>query len=177
MNNRHLFVRLRASMRRAAPAAIVVAVLFAGATVAQGQTVPPAGGQGQSQPSMTVDETQAKAMMAERQKMMESMRALDQKLNALVAKVNTTHGEAKIDAVATVVRELVAQRTQMHGQMEAMQTRMTNHMMQHMMSMQGGMMGMMNNRGQASSMPSMSACPMMQQLSKEAAEEDHSAHH
>jgi hypothetical protein len=62
----------------------------------------------------------------------------------------------------------------MHSQMEAMQTRMMTHMMQHMMSMQGGMMG---NRGQVGAMPSMSVCPMMQQLSKEAAEEDHSAHH
>ena len=58
----------------------------------------------------------------------------------------------------------------MHSQMEAMQTRMMTHMMQHMMSMQGGMMGMMGGRGQTGAMPSMSSCPMMQELSKEAAE-------
>lgn len=172
MNHRSLFSDLRASIR-VTRAAILIAVLLAGVTAAQGQTAPPAGGRGQ-QPPTTVDETQAAAMMAERQKMMANMRAMDQKLNDLIAKIDSARGDdAKIEAIAAVVKQLVAQRTQMHSQMEGMQTRMMNHMTQHMMSMQGGMMSMMNNRGQAGAMPSMSNCPMMKELAKEAAEAEH----
>ena len=167
MNKRLLSSTLRAVSMTA------VAVLLTSAAVAQGQTA----GSSQPQRPTMVDEKQAAAMMAEREKMMANMRALDQKLNDLVAKINTVHGEAKVDAIAAVVRELVAQRTQMRSQMEGMQAQMMDHMMQHMMSMQGSMMGMMQGRGQTSAMQSMSDCPMMKELSKEAAEGDHSAHH
>ena len=148
-------------------------VLLSSGAVVQTQT-----GASQTQRPMMVDETQAASMMAERQKMMANMRAMDQKLNDLVAKIDAARGDdAKIEAVAAVVKQLVAQRAQMHSQMEAMQTRMMDHMMEHMMSMQGGMMGMMNNRGQAGAMQPMSNCPMMKELSKEAEDADHSAHH
>lgn len=168
----------RSSTLRIVWATIAVATLFVGGAVAKGQTPSAGRGASQAQPPAMVDETQAAAMMAERQKMMANMRAMDQQLNDLVAKIDSARGDdAKIEAVTAVVRQLVAQRTQMHSQMEAMQTRMMSHMMQHMMSMQGGMMSMMNNRGQTGAMQSMSGCPMMQQLSKEAAEADHSAHH
>lgn len=69
----------------------------------------------------------------------------------------------------------VAQRAQMRERMMAMQNRMMAHMMEHMTAMQG-MSGMMN-RGQTGAPPSMNSCPMMQELAKEAAAPDHSAHH
>lgn len=150
-----------------------MALLLTGVAVVQAQT-----GANQPQRPMMVDETQAASMMAERQQMMANMRAMDQKLNDLVAKIDAARGnDAKIEAIAAVVKQLVAQRAQMHSQMEAMQTRMMDHMMEHMMSMQGGMMGMMSNRGQAGAMQPMSNCPMMKELSKEAEDADHSTHH
>ena len=160
--NRHLLSLRAVSMT-------AMALLLAGVATVQAQT-----GASQPQRPMVVDETQAASMMAERQKMMANMRAMDQKLNDLIAKIDAAGGDdAKIEAVAAVVKQLVAQRTQMHSQMEAMQTRMMGHMMEHMMSMQGGMTGMMNNRGQAGAMPSMSNCPMMKELSEDAAEAEH----
>ena len=162
----------RDSLSLRAFAVTAIALLLGGVAVVQAQT-----GANQPQRPMMVDETQAASMMAERQKMMANMRAMDQKLNDLVAKMNTARGNDKVEAIATVVKELVAQRTQMREQMATMQTRMMDHMMEHMMSMQGGMMGMMNNRGQAGAMQPMSNCPMMKELSKEAEDADHSAHH
>ena len=163
--NRHLLSLRAVSMT-------AMALLLAGVAIVQAQT-----GASQPQRPMMVDETQAASMMAERQKMMANMRAMDQKLNDLIAQIDAARGDdAKIEAVAAVVKQLVAQRTQMHSQMEAMQTRMMDHMMEHMMSMQGGMMGMMN-RGQTGAMQPMSNCPMMKELSKEPEDADHSAHH
>jgi hypothetical protein len=159
--NRHLLSLRAVSMT-------AMALLLAGVAIVQAQT-----GASQPQRPMVVDETQAASMMAERQKMMANMRAMDQKLNDLVAKMNSARGNDKVETIATLVKEMVAQRTQMHGEMSGMETRMMGHMMEHMMSMQGGMMGMMNNRGQAGAMQSMSNCPMMKELSKDAAEAEH----
>lgn len=168
--------RYRPSLLRRAMGAVTVAMLMG--TAAAWAQAPSAAGGSQAQRPTTVDEKEAAAMMAERQKMMANMRAMDQKVNDLVARIDVAKGDtARLEALTAVVKQLVAQRTQVHSQMEAMQTRMMSHMMEHMMSMQGGMMSMMNNRGQAGAMPSMSNCPMMKELSKEAADADHSAHH
>ena len=67
------------------------------------------------------------AMMSGQQKMMMSMQASDRKLDELVAKLNAAKGNDRIDALAAVVNELVAERKQMTG----------------MMAMHGGMMNMM----------------------------------
>jgi hypothetical protein len=75
-----------------------------------------------------------RGMMAERQNMMAEATAMDQKLDELVARMNTAEGPAKVDAIAAVVNELVARRTEMRDRMMTMQDRM----MQQMMSMMGG---------------------------------------
>ena len=49
--------------------------------------------------------------------MMEMMRQHDQKLDDLIAKMNTAKGEAKVDAIAAVLNELVAQRRDMRKHM------------------------------------------------------------
>ena len=51
--------------------------------------------------------------------MMEVMRQHDQKLDDLIAKMNAAKGEAKVDAIAAVLNELVAQRKEMRKQMAA----------------------------------------------------------
>lgn len=158
---------------------LVIAALVVGSAVAGAQatsTKTPAEAQ-KTQPkgAMMVDEGQASAMMAERQQMMADMKAMDQKVDDLVAKMNAARGGEKVDTIAAVVNELVAQRKQMRGRMTAMQDRMMGHMMGHMTSMQGGMMGMMSH-GQAGEAPSMANCPMMKGLAQEAPG-DHSAHH
>ena len=51
--------------------------------------------------------------------MMEVMRQHDQKLDDLIAKMNAAKGEAKVDAIAAVLNELVAQRKEMRKQMTA----------------------------------------------------------
>jgi hypothetical protein len=98
-----------------------------------------------SQPGMTGDEMmeECKAMMAKRQAMHEQAAAMDAKLDTLVTAMDQTSGEAKVDATAAVVSELVAQRKVMRESMEAMHPMMMEHMMKHM---QAG---------------SMAGCPMM----------------
>jgi hypothetical protein len=86
-----------------------------------------------------------KAMMASHQKMMGEMKAADQRLDALVTKMNAASGAAKVDAVAAAVTELVAARKAMHGGMMGMHQGMAGHMMEHM---QAGAQ-------------SMAMCPMM----------------
>jgi hypothetical protein len=73
-------------------------------------------------------------MSAHHDKMMADMKAADEKLDALVAKMNGAKGNAKVDAMAAVVNELVAQRKMMRGQM--MQCPMMGQGMKG-----GGMMG------------------------------------
>ncbi len=71
---------------------------------------------------------QNQQMMQMHQKMMAEMTAMDQRLQDLVTQMNAAQGQAKVDAMAAAVTELVNQQTQMH---------------EHMASMmgQGGMMG------------------------------------
>lgn len=99
----------------------------------------------QMQGKMTMD---CQAMMAARQKTMEEMKAMDAKLDGLVQTMNSATGQAKTDATAAVVSELVAQRKTMRERMEKMQGGMMQHMMEHMQM--GGEKGMMG-------------CPMMKQ--------------
>ena len=47
------------------------------------------------------------------------MAEMDQRLDNLVAQMNAATGDAKVDAVAAVVNELVAQRAEMHAKMKA----------------------------------------------------------
>lgn len=58
-------------------------------------------------------------MMQMRQKMATDMPAMDQKLDRLVAQMNTAQGQAKVDAMAAVLNELISQRKQMREEMMA----------------------------------------------------------
>ena len=73
-----------------------------------------------------------KAMMAEHEKMMAEMKTTDQRLDDLVGKMNAASGQAKVNAVATVVTEIVAQRKTMRDRMMQMHQRMMSHMGEHM---------------------------------------------
>lgn len=84
-------------------------------------------------------------MMAAHERMMADMQAADQRLDALVAKMNAASGQEKVDAVAAVVSEMVAQRKTIRDTMMKMHEGMMSHMMEHM---QAGK-------------ESMAMCPMM----------------
>jgi hypothetical protein len=88
------------------------------------------------------------AMMAEREKMMADMKAADQRLDDLVAKMNSASGTEKVAATAAVVTEMVTQRRTMRD---------------GMMKMQHGMMGHTTEHMQAGK-DSMAMCPMMKQM-------------
>ena len=90
-------------------------------------------------------EAKCQAMMAEKEKMMADMKAADQRLDDLVATMNTASGMDKMAATAVVVSEMVAQRRTMRDGMMKMQEGMMSHMMEHMQA------------GTAS----MAMCPMM----------------
>ena len=94
--------------------AVAAAALFAGVLQAQdtGRTTPAPSPQVQA----PVGRGQM-GMMAERQKMMAEMIASQKRLDELVAKMNAATGAAKIDQVAAVVTELVAQRKMMESRM------------------------------------------------------------
>ena len=82
------------------------------------------------------------AMMAEHGSMMQQAQELDSRLDGLVAAMNEAQGEKKIDAVAAVVDELVAERKALNHTMASMQPQMMSQMMQMMESMpRGGMHG------------------------------------
>ena len=87
-------------------------------------------------------------MMAEREKLMADMKAADQRLDDLVATMNTASGMEKMTATAAVVTEMVTQRRTTQAGMMKMQEGMLGHMMEHM---QAGK-------------DSMAACPMMKQM-------------
>lgn len=90
-------------------------------------------------------EAKCHAMMAEREKMMTAMKAADQRLDDLVAKMNTTAGMEKMTATANVVTAMVTERRTMRDGMMKMQEGMMSHMMEHMQAGTG----------------SMAMCPMM----------------
>ena len=73
-----------------------------------------------------------KAMMAQHEKMMAEMKAADQRLDELVTKMNAASGQAKVDATAATVAEIVAQRKTMRTGMMGMHEGMMGHMMEHM---------------------------------------------
>ena len=100
-------------------------------------------------------------MMGDQKEMMARMAAADKKLAELVARMNSAQGDQKVAAMAAVINELVAQRTQMQ-QMMGMQGGMMDQMMSHMSAMHGseGMAG-----------------KKTPEPAKDAGEADHSAHH
>jgi hypothetical protein len=90
---------------------------------------------------------ECQAMM---QKMQTSQKALDDKLEGLIAEMNKASGAAKVDRMAAVINELVSQRKQMHAQMMSMMPQMMEHSMHHMQSgMAEGMKDCPMMKGQA----------------------------
>ena len=107
----------------------------------------------QAQPIAPIAPQQDSAqMMAQRQKMMAEMQATQKKLDDLVAQMNGATGAAKVDRIAAVLTELVAQ----HKRMSSM--------------MQGGMMPMMM-------MPNASSVAAPAPAATGTKPEDHSEHH
>ncbi|MEO8034016.1 MAG: hypothetical protein ABI837_06245 [Acidobacteriota bacterium] len=90
------------------------------------------------------------AMMQQKDAMEKHATEMDAKLQGLVDDMNKAKGSAKVDKMAVVVNELIAQRTMMRKQMMEMQPKMMEHMMEHM---HGAMMKGMSE--------SMAGCPMM----------------
>lgn len=93
-------------------------------------------------------EAKCQAMMAEHEKMMADMKVADQRIDALVTKMNAAAGMEKTAATATVVTEMVTQHRTMRDGMMKMNEDMMRHMMEHM---QAGM-------------DSMAMCPMMKKM-------------
>jgi hypothetical protein len=91
-------------------------------------------------------------MMAYRQKMMADMKASEKKLDDLVAAMNQAKGSEKVDRIAAVVTEMVAQHREMHKRM-----------------MSGGMMMQMPQPAPAATTP-VPAAPGT-------TADDHAAHH
>jgi hypothetical protein len=136
----------------------LVLVTVAAATAVVLAQAPTSGGHhdGAAEPS----DSHATAPMPQHQQMMQNMTAADQKLSELVATMNAAAGDTKVDAMAAVVRELVAQRKEMQQQMRMMQSGMMEQMMSRMSAMHGS--GGMKNAPQSR---------------KDAAEPDHADHH
>ncbi len=88
------------------------------------------------------------AMKADHEKMMADMKAADERLDVLVARMNAASGMEKADATAAVVSEMVAQHQAMRDGMMKMEHEMMVHMMEHM---QAGK-------------DSMAMCPMMKPM-------------
>src|SRR3990172_4868081 len=92
------------------------------------------------------------AMMAAREEMMSEMRSAEAKLDELIAEMNAAQGDAKVQALASVVTEMVEQGKKTMSNMMSMQPSMMQHMMQHMRK------GMMEGNEQAME------CPMMKEM-------------
>lgn len=102
----------------AVPGRIVVAVLAVALFTALSREG--AGAQSQAPDQPPAGRGGMGSMMAERQTMRAEMEAQAKRLDALVAAMNTAGSAVKVDRVAAVVNELVAQHKAMHGRMMAM---------------------------------------------------------
>ena len=103
---------------------------WTGQATAAPQSQPSTASAQQSSPSQMQD-MQMQDMMKMHQQMMAEMKAGNAKLEELVKQMNAAKGEAKVDATAAVVTELVRQHTAMTDHM--------GQMSQHMMGGRGMM--------------------------------------
>jgi hypothetical protein len=90
------------------------------------------------------------AMIKQQAAMQKQMAEMSARLQSLVDDMNRADAAAKVDKMAAVINELVAQRTVMQKQMAEMQPAMMHHTMEHMQGGKGSMTG----------------CPMMKQSGK-----------
>lgn len=126
-------------------------VLAATSALAKPPTAPPPAAHPMAmtgEPGVMDDAMKARhaEMMAEHDRKMAKMTAMDAQLDELVTKMNAAADNRKVDAVAAVVTELVAQRKDMRQQMMAGPHDMMKHMMKHM---------------PMETMKGMAECPMM----------------
>lgn len=139
-------------MRRLTIAPAIVAALMAwqgSVSLAAAQAQAQQAGQ-HDQHMQKPDMAACQKMMAQHQKMMEEMKSMDARLDGLVQKMTAAQGQAKTDATAATVTELVQQRKTMHERMMTMHHGMMGHMMGHM----------------AEGKESMAACPMMKMMQR-----------
>lgn len=114
--------------------------------------------------------TMCHQMMVDHHAMQEKMAAAETKLDALLAELDAAKGDARLDALAGLVRGLVTDHKDMHHHLSEMAPRMMQHMAGHMKegaTMEGG-------RG------AMAECPMMKAMDQSEPSEgsgDHAAHH
>lgn len=53
--------------------------------------------------------------MTKREEMMSQIKAMDARLDEMIAAMNAAKGNAKVDAMATVINELISQRKRLRG--------------------------------------------------------------
>ncbi|MCB1055896.1 MAG: hypothetical protein KDD11_10350 [Acidobacteria bacterium] len=110
-----------------------------------------------------------RAMMSHHHQMMEKNQAESERLESLMESVRSASGNAKLEAIETLLAELVADRTAAGGMMAGSPCPMMGAMMEHM----GAMMGEGSSEG----------CPMMDKMMGSGDDgaategDDHSAHH
>lgn len=80
--------------------------------------------QGSPQPLREQSPANMQDMMKMHEQMMAEMKAADTRLDALVKEMNAASGDAKVNAVAAVVTELVRQHKSMHERMGQMHQQM-----------------------------------------------------
>ncbi len=143
-------------IRRAATAggALVLAASFAAVTSGQDATSGHSMHHGHhTMGSDQAGKTDAKAagcheMMEAHQHMMSDLDAMNTTLDGLIAEMDSATGEKRIDVMAKVIHEMVAQRRQMAGN----HPRMMAHMMSHM------------SGGEAGTKAAMAECPAMKSM-------------
>ena len=119
------------------PTMFLVSTVLATGLLAQAQPHSqkhPSQKQGQHNQGMMDDKmmTHCHEMMQKHEQMSTDMKAMDAKLDSMVASMNTTTGNEKTDAIAAIINEMVAQRKAMQEKMSSMQEGMMKHMMEHM---------------------------------------------
>ncbi len=127
---------------------LVVALSFfimpIGLFAQQEKTPPPAA------PSDTQGQTRPKHKMSEQrmkkhEEMMSRMKEMDARLDEKVAAMDAAKGDQKVEAIAAVIKEMVAQRKDMREHMMKMRGK-RGHMMEHRHK------GMMGDEGKEKSM-------------------------
>ena len=111
---------------RILPLLALAAALTASGALAQ-QSQPKAGKQPGSGQSGMMSGNMGQ-MMAMHNQMMADMKAMDASLDQKVALMNAAKGNAKVDATAAVINEMVTQRKQMMANMSGMEDQMMKGM-------------------------------------------------
>lgn len=132
--------------------------------VAAGPVLAQQGGK-QDQSSAMMD---CQQMMEMQERMQSEQEQMQRELDDMVARMNTSSGEAQQKAIAELLTKLVNSRGAMQDMKQKMQPMMMGHMMKHMQSGEKG---------------AMSDCPMMKSMrakghgTESGDKDEHSGHH